>query len=413
MIFRILFPVTSIPFLVTLFCSMMLSAPAQTGAQELPSGQGESEAVQFDDLFSEPGSDRVVEDSGIDHLQAFEETATTRVSGSYSGVFSVAAGWKEWPLLENPQIGFATSTGFLGTAGISVDARPDRAFHLVTDLSLIYDPRSNGVYTWDFSKLVIADLYVDYNLADLAFLRFGQFPWTSGQGRLFMPGNLTSDAETGFTLRVSFPTLLSGVTVAALAQSDLFGNSVVPAWRELGFVAGLDQIIGPVRIGFTGRYAAAEGGSCLMSVKGPLFGTDLFFDGLVTDTAMGVVGFKALGGFFREWKNVQAYGEYTMEMKASPSVEWYPGSLGVVLLSREFLNTPFKAGLQWLHSVTDGSGCVTLGASWVPASHVSAKLAFPMSYGVSGSSYVSSSLNLDPLKRRLALVLMVTVEGSI
>ncbi|MFZ4615381.1 MAG: hypothetical protein ACOYM2_04175 [Rectinemataceae bacterium] len=413
MTFRAHFPATSLPSFIALLCSMMLSAPAQSGAQDLSSGQGETEVVQFDDLFSEPGSDRVVEDSGIDHLQAFEETATTRVSGSYSGVFSAAAGWKEWPLLENPRTGLTTSAGFLGTAGISLDARPDRAFHLVTDLSLIYDPRSDGVYTWNFAKVIVTDLYVDYNLADLAFLRFGQFLWTSGQGRLFMPGNLTSDAETGFTLRVSFPTLLSGVTVAALAQSDLFEDSEAPAWRELGVVAGLDQIIGPVRIGFTGRYSVAEGGSCLMSVKGPLYGTDLFFDGVVTDNATGTIGFKALGGFFREWKNVQAYGEYSMEMRASPTVAWYPGSLGLVLVSREFMNTPFKAGLQWLHSVTDGSGCLTLGASWVLASHVSAKLALPISYGVSGSSYVSSSLNLDPLKRRLALVLMVTVEGSI
>ncbi|HUX38956.1 MAG TPA: hypothetical protein VMV44_13735 [Rectinemataceae bacterium] len=378
-----------------------------------------------DNLFSNPEGDTTTADSGADYRATFESAPKTKVSGDLSGSFGLGLGWTQWPELADPRAGLATSVGFLGTTTASFDARPDSSFHAAGTFSLTYDPRTSGSYVWDFSSIAISELYGDYNLNDSLYLRFGQFGMSWGQGRLFMPGNLVSDASSGFALRLSLPTLLSGLSFVALAQPSFFATASSPSWREIAVGATTDMVFGGLRVGFGGRYQLYSGARGLLSLKTTLFGTDLFADGVASSNGADPT-FQTMAGFFREWGDFKVYGEWYWNGSSSMASSWAtstdsllssataggtPGqSLGLVFALQHILGTGVSGGLQWLHAFVDGSGIVVAGLSDSPWNHVTIKVAVPATYGASEGYYVQNGV--DSKKRRIACLVVVTIESG-
>lgn len=397
--------------------------PAENAPTSPSTGDGGS---NLDSLFANPAGDSTAKDSGADYRATFDSAPKTKVSGTLSGDFAAGAGWTSWPSLQDPKRYYTSTVGFLGSTTASFDARPDPTFRAAGTLTLNYDPRTSGSYVWSFNSVAVSELWADYNFRDLAYLRFGQFGISWGQGRIFTPGNIMSDAGSGFALRLSFPTLLSGVSLVSLAQTSFFDTPKSPSWRQLAVGCNADLVLGGLRIGVGARYQEKAGAKGLLELKTTIFGADLFWDGVGTRSASGILGLQSMAGFFREWGDLKIYGEWYWNGTESLITGWSTSSdastlsitaggtvghsTGLVVAYKHLFGSSLNGAVEWLHSYGDGSGTVMGGVKLSPFSHVTIQIAMPVTYGDGSSYYVAN--NPDPGKRRIALLALVTIEGG-
>ncbi|GAB1484361.1 hypothetical protein MASR2M78_31790 [Treponema sp.] len=363
--------------------------------------------TSMDSLFDEPIEDIVappVSDARqIDHTRQFTEAAKPVFSGSFSSEGGAGLGWVDFPSFSNPREGLSANIGAEATTTLKLDARPDPAFRLYGNTSVDLKP-SDGQYTW--SAFAIDELFVDYSGIPNAFFRVGKHTISWGQGRLFTPGNPMSGSEEGSAFRASFPTVLSGLSAVALAQNSYFADPASPSYREIAFGAIADEVLLGSLVSTAFRYRGAEGFQGLFSLKRTILSTDLLCD-IVYRKSETSRNFALLAGFFREWKDFKLYGEYQYE-GATPGGRDH--SFGLAAGLNNVFGTTFDVGSQWLHTLQDDSGSLTLGLTWNPWSHIKASVAVPLTYGKDGSRYILD--NEDPSKRRLALILLLELSGS-
>jgi hypothetical protein len=169
-----------------------------------------------------------------------------------------------------------------------------------------------------------------------------------------------------------------------------------------------DHVVGGLRIGSGLRYREAEGLRMLLSLKRVMFKTDFLFDGVYRYKEIGDVrSYAILAGFYREWTDFKIYGEYNYE---SSTVGGKDHNFGLAAGLNNLFGSSVDGGLNWMHTFQDDSGSVTLGLDWDPLPHLNLKAAIPVTYGAEGSRYVIN--NGDPAKRRIALILLLTISGS-
>lgn len=403
------------------------SGSTTTDASTSASAAGTSDSgSNVDNLFTNPAGDTTTKDSGTDYRATFESAPATKLSGTLTGQFGFGAGWTDYPSFSDLKHDYVTTVGFLGSTTASFDARPDPSFHATGTVSLSYDPRSAGVYTWNFNSIAITELYGDYNLKDFVYFRFGQYGMSWGQGRLFMPGNLVSDAGNGFALRISLPTILSGLSFVTLAQPAFFTYPQNPSWRELAVGGTADMVIQGLRIGLGGRFQKKSGAEGLLSLKTTILGTDLLFDGVGSETTNGMV-YESLTGFFHEWNELKVYGEWFWNGTGKAVSSWsnttdagvsaitaggtIGHSIGLVFALKNMFGSGVSAATEWLHSFSDGSGAIIAGLKYSPWDHITLQIAsVPFSYGPTNGYYVAN--NIDPGNRKVGVVLLATVSDS-
>lgn len=383
-------------------------------------------SANVDNLFDNPTSDVQAKDSGTDYKAKFDASGT-KVSGSISGTFGGGWGWTRWPDLSFPQRDYTSTIGFTGSTSATFDARPDPSFHATGTFTLNYNPIGSPNYLWQFSQISITQLYVDYNPSDAIFTRFGQFGMSWGQGRIFMPGNLVSDAANGLSVKITFPTVLSGISLVGLAQPAFFTTPKSPLWREITVGGTADAVIGGLHIGIGARYHQNSNPLGLLSLKTTILGADVFFDGVAEATILKGPIYQTMAGFYREWNDFKAYGEWYWNGTGANVPGWSNStdagtsaitaggvsghSIGIVLAYHHIFGSEVNTAAEWLHSFGDGSGSATLGVSVAPLSHLTIQMAMiPFSYGPSTGYYMTNSI--DPAKRVTGLFALVTISSN-
>ena len=343
-----------------------------------------AEDAGIDSLFDDPQDDIAAAeapDTSTDHAAAFGVTEKPVFTGNFDLIGGIAAGWTEFPTRGGLRTYWDATPLADSDATFYLEARPDPTFRLHGAFVTSIDPAS-GRYTW--SPPVIQELFIDYTVADSVFIRAGNHTLAWGQGRLYTPGNLLADSAAGSALRVSFPTVLSGLSVVALARNGFFIDPANPSYREVAYAAMADAVFGTLRASFGARYRDAgpnpEGLRALGSLKKTVSGTDVFSD-VVMGGLDGFSSVVVLAGFYREWDRLKLYGEYQY---GTPESFADGHRVGLAVFVESFRGSIFDIGVKWLHSLDDRSGGAALAAKFQPAKYLSATVALPFVYGLPG-----------------------------
>jgi len=356
----------------------------------------------LDGLFDGPATDTEVkpeEAAAVDHTRALAAPEKLSWFGSFSAEGGLGVGWTDWPDPASPERYYDGTVGAEATTTLGFRARPSDYFQATGSFQVVLDPLDTGSYSW--SDLALSELYADYYGFTDAFIRFGQFTTTWGQGRLFTPGDLMDGSEAGSTLKITLPAVLSGVSGFVLAQDAFFADPGAAGYEELAY-AGLAEVVWlGTNVGAGIRYQKQEGLRMLGSLKRVLAGTDFFGDLVYSIDSEGNAAWSGLAGFYRQWKKLLLYGEhdYDAGQRSALALRW-----------SRVLDSGVDLGFKWLHSWSDGSGTVTPGVAFIPAPHLTVSAALPITYGAAGSEYVI--LNEDPAQRRIALVLLAALAIS-
>ncbi len=343
------------------------------------------------------------EDAEPDLLSRFDDPDDIVVRGRVTATGGLGIGWKDYPDVSDLESGFRVSPEFNSKFQLSFDARPHSVLRLYGALSTEIDPEDRQ---YQFSDVQIDELFLDYTLRDTIFVRAGQHKMKWGQGRIFTPGNLLEDSEDGAAIRVSFSTLLDGVSLVTLAQEQFFPTDETQSWRHLAYAGQANLVVGPVLFTAGGRFQRDEGLRTLASAKTVIGRTDLF-----TDVVVGYedeeYDLQTVSGFYREWNDLHLYGEHTYDGSGDRDNDH---SLGLALARRRIFGTQFHLGAVWEHAFVDNSGTVVPGISWTPWRFVTARLGFPVVYGAEDSRYVLD--NEDPYERRVAAIFQLQLSAS-
>jgi hypothetical protein len=367
-------------------------------------GVAAQDEATLDDLFEDPVDDTVAAAPVTDHLTQYVSSDTVIIAGSFEAVGGVLAGWTTWPSLAALSTGFDGTIGLSSTVTVTMDARPDPDFRLYGAMSTSVNP-IDGVYGWPAFSL--GELFIDYTWLGNTFIRLGRHAMTWGQGRLFEAvTNIMADSGSAYSLRISQPTWLNGVSGIALIKGGYFESGVGASYRQVCYAVKLDEIIGGTLVSLGARYQVTEGINSLLSIKKVVLGVDILADVAVRyDDELWSP--QVLVGFFKEWQDLKAYGEY-----------YYSGTVGFQGEHKAGLAVGYNnvgdsavdVGAQLVHYFNDHSGTATAVVTWTPWKYITATVGLPVVYGAEGSRAVLQ--NTDAAKRRLLVAFGLEMNVS-
>lgn len=367
----------------------------------------QEETTDLNDLFEAPPEDLVeaplTTEPPIDHTAAFMVADTTTWSGSFTATGGIGLGWSDFPSMGTAPDRLDGSMLAESSLSAAFDVRPDPVLRVHSGFSVSLEP-SDGNFSW--SPITVDELFCDYTFFGKVFIRFGKHEITWGQGRLFTPGNLMDGSENGTAFKVSFPTVLSGLSFVALAQNGYFADPTSPSIKEFAYGALADTVFGRLRASFGLRYRKPEGYRALGSFKMNIVGTDLLCDAIGHYDAEGETSGTTLVGFYREWKDFSLYGEWQYDYSSTNTHH----AVGVAAAYNNIANSTVDIGAKWLHSFDPASGAVALGVSWDPLKFVEATVALPVVYGTPGRYDILDEDML--LTQRVSLVFLVKISTS-
>lgn len=375
------------------------SEETEENFDNVDSSQGEETEERFDsfdDIFEDPSEDTIVKETDLetapDHRNQFEKSKKITVKGNFIARGGLSFGWEN--LLAGGQAGAAARKradiwenfdiipGVYAKASLSFDARPDPVILIYGNFYTEFDPKESIENSW--SGIVIDELFCDYNMVNLVYLRVGQFEMKWGQGRLFTPGNLMDGSDETISLRLNMPTVLNGISVSALMDERLPDADLSRLPKDLTYGILADKVFSNVHLSAGATYNYDEGLNALVSFKTVLWKIDFFGDGLLhyyldeKIAAYNEVRFQALFGFFREWKNIELYGEYYFDGRIEGK---FDHSVGIATAYKNILDSGVDIGLKWLHSFKTTSGQFLAGISFSPWKYLKLNIAFPIKYG--------------------------------
>jgi hypothetical protein len=408
-----------------LFCAGVLAAASLAGAAPA-FAQEESGGDPVGGLFDDPPDDTTAPETGDDLVAATQQEARIRITGRYVAEAGVVGGWVTVPDFGDLAAGLDAAAGFAATTYLFLDARPDPSFRVFCGLSAgLGVPRSDderGTVLGELSvpsalpggsfevtpTVSIDELYCDYTLLDLVFFRIGRSGFSWGQGRIFTPGDLVSSSAEGISLRVDFPTLLSGASLVAITDSTI--DTAEPVFPQIGLGAKTDIVLGPVLTTAAAFYKLNEGGRILASLKTVVWGIDLFSDAIF-HVDLGFFRFQCVAGFYWEAMggDLRIYGEYQYDGETAGGMD-HTFALAVGL--RDMFGSRIDGGLSFFHTLLDQSGSLLLGFRFRPFPLVAVDIGVPFAYGPDGSRYVSTHNQDAALRSRLALAVKVTLAGD-
>jgi len=344
--------------------------------------------ADIDSLFEDPREDieQAREASPqADHRSSFEKADKVVISGNFTAIGGGAFGWTEFPDPNRPELYWDRTPLASSEAAFVLNARPDPTFRFYAKYLATMKPKDG--FTW--TSLTLSELFCDYIYRDFLYARFGKQTIGWGQGRLYTPGDLMDTSEEGTSVKLSLPTVLSGVSFVALAKKTYFRDIKTPSYTEVVYGAIADATLAGFRLTAGARYqkdaktadsSFGLGFNGLASIKRTILGTDLFADAVLKENG-GAPVWSLLGGFFREWTNTKLYGEY----------EWDDGTAadsvhraGLAFTRKKLFGSGFDLGFKWLHSFSDGSGGLAVGVTASPQKHLSLSFAIPVVYGANG-----------------------------
>lgn len=358
---------------VAAFAALVLAA--RVFAQDVQDAQAEG---VLDNLFDAPAGDAIVVDTGIDHRETYQSEEKLQIGGFFRALAATLAGYRQWPDPDDLGYSFDASAGLVAEAVFVIDARPGPVASIHGEFTTSFSP-SNTTFSW--GDFWISEFYCDYVVLDTAFFRAGQFESAWGQGRIFNPGNLMDGSGDGFSVRVSVPSFLRGVTAYS------YGSGDVDSVADLVYAARLESLVLDAYLAGGLRYKASDGYSGVISMKKVVLGADLFFDS-VGRYHGGTASFEGLAGFFKEWNDLRLYGEYYLSGGESGILDQ---KLGLALGLKNLGDTPIDLGVKLEQSLSDWSGVYLMALSWTPLKYITATIGVPVVYGEVGSYYVDTT----------------------
>lgn len=356
----------------------------------------------LDDLFQNPIADQVVEAPEADHRAVFERWDGIRWTGRFTTEAGLSLGWTDWPVPADPGLGFDGSLGLKSAASLSFAARPTRSFSVQGTLGSTFNPLDGKSGAWTAPSF--ETLYADYVLNEALFVRMGKHALSWGQGRLFNPANLVSDASSAYALRISAPSYAGAQLLGLMPKG-------AASYRQLIYAAKADFVVKDIYIGPALRFEFDEPIALALSLKRVILGADLFTDAVVRldYAAAGFLGAEFLIGIFREFSDLKLYGEYLTEIHpdAPPS-----HSFGAVIAYKGLGSTRIDAGLEYRHYTTDASGVLIAGLTGPVAQHLRWKLGLPWYYGPEDSAAHTYLQTHDPAGRRISLAFGLSLSAS-
>ncbi|MCL2793158.1 MAG: hypothetical protein FWD87_08695 [Spirochaetaceae bacterium] len=333
----------------------------------------------FDDLFYDPPEDIIVPDTGIEHRRQFEERDGIILRKSFNSTAAASAGWTGFPQLNNLSEGFDVIPGAVAEARLSFIARPSPIFSMGGSVFTEVDHHS---VVPDWTDIAIDELYADYIWNDKAFFRMGKFPMAWGNGRIFGPGNLMIQSEKGLTFRATLPTVMDGVTIAALANDHYSAAPGTPFLIKRDTVGAvlLEKVFGSVHFALGGRSHRdlTNTTAALAAFKTVVLRTDVFTDLVLHHDNEEGFYFRTVAGFFREWEKLQMYGEYYFD----GLMEENKGhNLGFAIGYKNIFSGPVDVGVEWRHAFVDNSGRVFPAITFSPWPLIRINFGIPILYG--------------------------------
>ena len=386
---------------------LCLQAPqlfAQEGSQgsiddlfEQPEEETEADTEDQSEVQgpSEPSESEESDKVDLDELT----TAATKITGKVTAGVGLGAGLIEWPgtsAADGQTVAeLMRYSGFYSTtATVNVDARPQPYLRFYSSLQTSLNDE-----TMNFDDHSIKELFIDYTLADVVFIRAGKQSLTWGQGRLLdNPANLVSRVSDGVALRATLPAgpgTLNGLIYSKESWLDEGYESHNP--KAFAYAGQWETTAGPLSMSFAGHFKMNDdeeedlGGTASLSFPlGPVDAAADFVGHWARQNPahppLKPAEWQAMGRLL--WENSERswtlLGEYQFDSTVS-AVSGHYGALA--LKTPKLAGSDWRPALRWKHAFQDNSGEVVAGIGGTIAPKLKMSVGVPLIYGAPGSYY--------------------------
>lgn len=385
-----------------LCCALCLAPLAPIFSQVSASPDTSSETrleappSSVDELFKEPQADIETQSSDAQQLLAPFHAQPLSVTGSFSSSAGFVAGYKDGVDSNDDYDGsykLKISPGITFVPALTFSARPDETIRFQGTVSFPFQSK-------DTFSPAINEMFFDYTLQDLVYMRIGKHLVSWGVTRIFDVGDLMSGSSDDLNFKVTVPLRKGGVTGILLAPSSIVDTTF--SWKEVkyGLQADLpfgnsDFLLSSTCYGDDGDNLPLRGSALL---KTSILGIDLFAEGIgasrlinendqpdLSCVSPSLTGF--VSGFYWNMTDpkINLYGEYYLDATDTTFRSQYIS--GIANLDRAF-GSPLNLAMQWTHAFIDSSGIITPGFSVGLLPHIRMQLGFPCRYGKPGSYYL-------------------------
>jgi len=292
--------------------------------------------------------------------------------------------WSGSTLVEFGAVVPPLSGGALTTSTLAIDADPQSGVHARTAL-VASVPGAPA--------LAVSELWAQVSPAPSWFVRLGVQPLTWQTARVFPTVDLAS--HVGADLSVRGQLIAGPVTIDALASAPVPADQ--SAWGQVS-LASTSRLVSLASMTSAGRVELAiplgalalavrqssytEASGSLRLTLGPV---DLFGEAVVQHR-FGQGGYfpGTVVGFFTEVSTVQLYGEWTLDHRRDVGPPQNQTALAARWL--HLLVPSGQVGVEWRHSLSDGTGRVLPGISAELLPGVRTDLGLSYSYHLAGPS---------------------------
>ncbi len=361
----------------------------------------------LDDLFSDPIEDVVEEKTPETNvLEQLDKNNIVTVSGSFGGLLGTGFGLVE-PLKGFNNENFKYFLGASGNASISVDARPH---HSIRIFGTIDSKITKDNITNPWNGISISTLATEYNINKTAFFTFGKFATSVGGGFI--------SKSTGTSLKIAFPTVLSGINILINADSSsLVSGEFDPA--RLFYGTWGDVVFGPTRLsaGFKFQY---NGENPTNEQFGLFFGlyTGLWDLNLTTELTYSFIPEHHLAAntsIYYINGNINIGGIYSISAYVSGQNRKDTLEQHIQLAFRyaNIFDSPYNFDILATVNPEYLSGYIVPAVSFSPAKYITIAVALPYCYGEKGLEILGSDLDSKyavTIDTRLTLVTSISLK---
>ncbi|MGL4986993.1 MAG: hypothetical protein ACRC5H_07655 [Treponemataceae bacterium] len=353
--------------------------------------------ANVDDLFDEPLDDIDEESENIDYKSLIESDRKFNISGSFSITTGMSIGWENYDFDL-----FKYSFGLNAEASLNFDIRPDPYIRIVGKFTTEVEP--DTIYS-GWGGIQLDNLYLDYNLLDIVFFSFGNFPVKWGQGVLFDPANLLDGIEDSFNFRVAFPTFLDGLNFIMYLRANVDPEDIF-SLENLYFAANIDKVVKNMRFSLGATGNEFDGIQSYFGYKIAFYEFEFASDFCAVFTNIAkdnfAVSFKVLTGVYYDWKNFGILLEYFYDhtdptLYSTKNIQLKDHNIGATVTWRNIFNSPFNLIANAQHTFSDNTGGALLFFAFSPFPYVNVRFGFPFLWGKDEGRYTQSVLKKQPI----------------
>jgi len=384
----------------------------------------EDDTTQSDDTTAETNPAEAEEQTSL--LEDLSQKKGYTFNASYSFVAGLAPGWSESPWYwDTKEEEFSNVVGIAMTSGFSLD------FQLSPYL------RAYQAFALDFPgyDLAVNQFWAEYNMQDLAYLKFGlqTVKWgiSSNYSYTNLPSRIPKNLGGGdaYILKTDIPIGIGGLQFLALARAGFVEGADIENLTADDLAYGIKYNLATeaVDLNFATFYHKEMEPRAMFSAKSTLVNnTELYVEGLVAlkDRSIGNPLFSGSIGVFNDFfdKKLSINVEYfyngelhtyfeednnKME-EESPFV--YGHNTALNLFYKPISGSTLRLFSSCLYNYTENTGKFILGLRATPFKDMNVYLAVPMVFGSADGTYYSS--NYDEDNRPFSITLAVTFSGN-